>query len=81
MARDPDAMYEALQKTLTANIRALRLSRGVSQKKLAEMLCCSQPYIANIEGGNTRISLETLCWLAWALGTEPDLLMRKGAFK
>lgn len=46
------------------SLAALRLSKGWSQKQLAEMLNTKQPYIARIENGVEDIQLSTLKKLA-----------------
>lgn len=41
------------------NIRFIRMSKGVSQIKLARSLDISQTHMSNIENGNTGLSLAT----------------------
>lgn len=48
----------------THSLASLRLSKGWSQKQLAEMLNTKQPYIARIENGVEDIQLSTLKKLA-----------------
>jgi transcriptional regulator with XRE-family HTH domain len=56
-----------LQQQFTANLRALRESRGLSQERLAELVGLSMPFIAHIETGRKSPSFETLEILAQAL--------------
>lgn len=54
---------DAAQFSLTA----LRLSKGISQSKLAELIDTQQPYIARIEKGDADVMFSTIEKLAKAL--------------
>lgn len=57
------------------NIRALRLSRGVSQDALAEALGTTQAYLSKVEKGSVIPGLGMLVSLAMALdSTLQDLV-------
>ncbi|AOS96727.1 anaerobic benzoate catabolism transcriptional regulator [Microbulbifer aggregans] len=49
------------------SLRTLRLSKGLSQKELAEMVGTKQPHIARIEAGTSSPQLNTVKRLARAL--------------
>jgi DNA-binding XRE family transcriptional regulator len=76
--RDPvkaEALKAARQrlakKLATAtNLAKLRLSRGWSQKRLADEIGTSQPHIARIENGRDNVLLATANQLAKALGVS-----------
>lgn len=59
-------------KTLT--LPAIRLSAGLSQSQLADMISTSQPYIARIESGKTDPSTDVIARLAAALGKDDSLI-------
>lgn len=75
--------YEALQPEfeLAKEVIALRKTRNLTQKQLAEQMGTSQPAIARLESGNYRnVSLAFLRRLADALGATPEVhLKKKGA--
>lgn len=76
--RDPvkaEALKAARQrlakKLATAtDLAKLRLSRGWSQKRLADEIGTSQPHIARIENGRDNVLLATANQLAKALGVS-----------
>lgn len=53
------------------NLRALRVSRGISQEALAHELEYDRTYLADIERGERNLSLDTLSKLAEQLGINP----------
>lgn len=57
----------AVQRRLGARIRALRASRALTQRALAERAGISRPSLANVEAGRQNVSLRRLCALADAL--------------
>ncbi|AXW57407.1 XRE family transcriptional regulator [Ralstonia solanacearum] len=65
-------LFEGRQETLAG----LRLKKGLSQNQLAELVGTSQPHIAKIEAGKTRILLDTAAKLAAALDTNLDSIQR-----
>lgn len=52
------------------SLRALRLSKGLSQKDLAELAGTQQPYIARVEAGKCQPQLDTIVRMAEALETD-----------
>ena len=55
---------------VAANVRRLRLSRGLTQEKLAERIECAPRHLQRVEAGTVNVSLKTLVALAHALGVE-----------
>ncbi len=56
-------------------IKAVRISRGLSQADLAEYADLSVPYISHIETGRSKASLETIVNIASALDVSVDRLL------
>ena len=56
-------------------IREVRLQRGTSQAKVAELAGCNDSYISNIERGDKQVSLTTLVAIADALRVTADVLL------
>ena len=61
------------------NLRNVRKSAGLTQKKLAELARVSMPKISAYENGKTSPSCKTLLKLAQALGCSVDDLVKKDA--
>ena len=60
---------------LGQNIQSLRIKRGFSQARLAELADISTPYMSNIETGTKQVSLETLYRVAHCLGVTVSNLL------
>lgn len=60
-----------LNQRVGKNLRALRVSRGISQEALAHELEYDRTYLAGIERGERNLSLDTLSKLAEQLGVNP----------
>lgn len=60
-----------LNQRVGKNLRALRVSRGISQEGLAHELEYDRTYLAGIERGERNLSLDTLSKLAEQLGVDP----------
>ena len=56
-------------------IRALRLSKGITQAQLAEMAALSTPYISHLEHGKKNAGARVLVGISAALGTSLDYLL------
>ncbi|MGO2521228.1 helix-turn-helix domain-containing protein [Brevibacterium aurantiacum] len=68
-------MTESLKKVLGAQVRDLRLARGLSQEGLAEELAMSTRYLAGIERGERNLTLDSVDALAEQLGIEARSLI------
>ena len=58
-------------------LRELRLVRGVSQEKLAEMAGLHRNYVGILERGGQSASLDAICKLARALKVRPAELLER----
>ncbi|MDQ6945281.1 MAG: helix-turn-helix domain-containing protein [Actinomycetota bacterium] len=62
-----------------AQVRALRLSRGLSQEDLAEVAGLHRTYISSLERGQRNVSLDNIHVLARALQVSDAELLGGGA--
>jgi DNA-binding XRE family transcriptional regulator len=63
---------------LAKEIIKLRKTNNLTQKELAEKVGTSQPAIARLESGNYKnVSLAFLRKVAFALGTTPEIKLKK----
>ena len=70
-------MYEQQDlKLVGSRIKAVRISRGMSQADLAVEASVSLPLISNNERGKTGMQLETFVKVAEALQVSADYLLR-----
>lgn len=65
---------DSLASEAGETIRTLRLRRGLSQARLAEMIGTSQPHIARIERGTENVTIDTCRRLAAALEVDMNTL-------
>jgi transcriptional regulator with XRE-family HTH domain len=65
---------ESVQPNFGIRIRKLRLDRGLSQRKLAELVGISEEQISNIERGKSWIGELSFGLLAKALGVTQSAL-------
>lgn len=56
-------------------IREVRMQRGMSQAKIAEIIAVNDSYICNIEKGEKQVSLTALVAIADALKVTADVLL------
>jgi len=68
---------EARQR-VARNIRRLRLERGLSQEKMAELADFHRTYVSQLERCVTNISVDGLERLAKVLGVDITVLLSKG---
>ncbi|MEU6563154.1 helix-turn-helix domain-containing protein [Nocardia nova] len=68
-----------LQQAVGANLKRIRLARGLSQERLAhEVLGLSLRYVADIEAGRRNLSVQAVERLAGSLGVPPIELLTGG---
>ena len=66
---------DALPAEIGAKVKALRAERGLSGRKLAAAADISQPFLSQLESGQTSVAIATLYRIAHALAVSPaDLL-------
>lgn len=63
-------------KVFGTNVKRLRVERGLSQEKFAELCNLHRTYISDIECFQRNVSLENVQKIADALGVEPYLLIK-----
>ena len=56
-------------------LREIRLKKGISQERLAELAGLHRTYVSSVERGGRNISLENIDRLATALGEPMAKLM------
>ena len=64
-------------KQFGQRVRELRVERGLSQEKLAEISGLHRTYISSLELGKRNVSLVNIHALAKALQVTPDELLKK----
>lgn len=60
---------------LGKNIKSIRISKGLTQDNLAELVNCNTSHISNIENNHTKVSLNVLLAIANSLNTSIDYLL------
>lgn len=68
--------YESLCSIFAINVRRLRISRGLSQRKLARQMKCSQTYLCHVEQKKRKPTIRLIHKLSNLLGCGPDELLR-----
>lgn len=64
---------------LGASIREARISRAISQERLAELAALSKNYVGNIERGEYDVTVSALHRVAVALGCQASDLLQGAA--
>lgn len=67
---DEELLMMSLQTDIAATISAVRVSKNISQKDLAQKLGVTQSLVSKWETGETNFTLLTLVRIALALGIE-----------
>lgn len=66
-----DRLGRARGEATAATLAQLRLQKGLSQTRLAEILGLKQPYVARVERGEENLTMSTMENFAAALGVAP----------
>ncbi|WP_084344588.1 helix-turn-helix domain-containing protein [Microbacterium resistens] len=66
---------KALKSALGEQLRAIRLTRGLTQEQLAEQLSVTPRYLAGIERGERNLTLDSIDVLANELDVEVQLVL------
>jgi transcriptional regulator with XRE-family HTH domain len=69
-------MAQAILKKFGQKVRELRMQRGLSQEKLAELARVHRTYVGMIERGEKNITLSNIHKLAVALKVPLNELMK-----
>lgn len=64
-----------LLKKFGKNVKIERIKKDLTQEKLAEIMCVSQNYIANIERGKANMSLVKMYELSVFLNVKLEKLL------
>lgn len=64
-----------LRKRFAMNVRAARMTQGISQEKLAELGGFHRTYVSQVERGVTNVSLDNVERLAVVLGVDAGSLL------
>ena len=67
---------QVIQKTLGTRIRELRLKRGWSQERFADICDIHRSHMGEIERGETNLTLSTMLVIAQKLETTISSLFR-----
>lgn len=67
--------YEIDYKSVGERIKNSRISKNMTQDKLAELIDINPSHLSNIEKGKTKMSTETLAKIARSLNTSIDYLL------
>ena len=70
-----DIRTDDLPVQIGERVRALRDAQGLSGRKLAAAAGVSQPFLSQLESGQTSVAIATLYRLAFALGVGPSDLL------
>lgn len=68
-------MHDDAQK-LGANLKKIRLSKGIKQVEIARTLGVDRSFVSNIENGKTNPTLSTIASLAKALSVSTNELLK-----
>lgn len=60
-------------------LRTIRVQRGLSQERLAQVAELDRTYISSCEAGRRNVTLKTLFRLAEALDVDPAVFIAQGA--
>jgi ribosome-binding protein aMBF1 (putative translation factor) len=74
LARARSSLSQKLEEKHGLSLKTLRLSKGLSQKRLADEMATSQSHIARIESGTENITIETCRKLSNALDVDMNRL-------
>ena len=66
---------DKLYMMVGSRVRQLRLERHLTQEQLSERAGISTSFLGHIERGSRKLSLESFCRIARALGCTADALL------
>ncbi|WP_437606083.1 helix-turn-helix transcriptional regulator [Sorangium sp. So ce834] len=72
-----DARLEEVLRFIGANVRRIRLKRGMTQQELADAAGVALRFLQQIERAKTNVGVAVLVRLADVLGVRPGVLFRQ----
>jgi transcriptional regulator with XRE-family HTH domain len=72
-----ERLLDDFLQSIAANVRRLRVRRGLTQEELAELARQDLSYLQRVERGSSNLSMSVLLALANALEVPPGLLLRR----
>ncbi|WP_437596564.1 helix-turn-helix transcriptional regulator [Sorangium sp. So ce590] len=73
----PDARLEEVLGFIGANVRRIRLKRGMTQQELASAAGIALGFLQKVERAKTNVGVAVLVRLADVLGVRPGVLFRQ----
>ncbi|GAB7261922.1 MULTISPECIES: helix-turn-helix domain-containing protein [Pectobacteriaceae] len=71
------SIYSEEYQLVTRTLREARISKGISQQKLADMLGRPQSFIAKVESGERKLDVVEFALLAHLLSVDPAPVLEK----
>ncbi|AGP39253.1 Cro/Cl family transcriptional regulator [Sorangium cellulosum] len=71
-----DPRLQEVLNFIGANVRRIRLKRGMTQQELADAAAVGLRYLKKVEHAQTNVGMAGLVKLADALGVRPGVLLR-----
>ncbi|GAB7202667.1 helix-turn-helix domain-containing protein [Dickeya oryzae] len=71
------SIYSEEYLLVIRTLREARISKGISQQKLADMLGRPQSFIAKVESGERKLDVVEFALLAHLLSVDPALVLEK----
>ncbi|KYF73305.1 helix-turn-helix domain-containing protein [Sorangium sp. So ce388] len=73
----PDARLAEVLSSIGANVRRIRLKRGMTQQELADAAEIALGFLQKVERAKTNVGVAVLVRLADVLGVRPGVLFRQ----
>ncbi|MGL9720924.1 helix-turn-helix domain-containing protein [Symbiopectobacterium sp.] len=71
------SIYSEEYQLVIRTLREARISKGISQQKLADMLGRPQSFIAKVESGERKLDVVEFALLAYLLSVDPAPVLEK----
>lgn len=80
LKNDPVYMAEGLSMQIALQVNSYIEKSRVSKKELANRLSVTPAYVSQILGGETNLTILTLCKIATALGLRPSIRLEESSY-